>query len=131
MRTRLGSDGSGSGAMVHALAEKRCKDFGTCTQGREGEAKGVLDQGLRLARFTAGSFGGQLQIFSGLSVEALAQLDGGQLVEIACALLASLRLRFESRQGGFVAADPQDLAGDQDRGGAEQQQKPNQVGLWE
>ena len=46
-------------------------------------------------------------------------------------LLASLCLGFEPCEGGFVAADPQDLAGNQDRGGAQQQQKPNQVGLWE
>ena len=25
-----GTDGSGSGQMIHQLAEKRCKDFGTC-----------------------------------------------------------------------------------------------------
>merc|ERR1719387_1932840 len=34
-----GNDGSGDGQMIHQLAEKRCKDFGTCEQGREGEAK--------------------------------------------------------------------------------------------
>merc|ERR1719387_601147 len=34
-----GNDGSGSGQMIHALAEKRCKDFGTCEQVLEGEAK--------------------------------------------------------------------------------------------
>merc|ERR1719428_1093237 len=26
-----GTDGSGSGKMLHALADKRCKNFGTCT----------------------------------------------------------------------------------------------------
>jgi hypothetical protein len=34
-----GTDGSGSGQMIHQLAEKRCKDFGTCCHGREGPAK--------------------------------------------------------------------------------------------
>merc|ERR1719261_1929511 len=34
-----GTDGSGSGQMIHQLAEKRCKDFGTCCDGREGPAK--------------------------------------------------------------------------------------------
>jgi hypothetical protein len=34
-----GADGSGSGAMIHTLAEKRCKDFGTCADGRTGAAK--------------------------------------------------------------------------------------------
>jgi hypothetical protein len=33
-----GADGSGSGAMIHTLAEKRCKDFGTCADGRTGAA---------------------------------------------------------------------------------------------
>ena len=33
-----GVDGSGSGAMVHTLAEKRCADFGTCADGRTGAA---------------------------------------------------------------------------------------------
>merc|ERR1719199_1429069 len=33
-----GTDGSGSGQMIHQLAEKRCKDFGTCENGREGPA---------------------------------------------------------------------------------------------
>jgi hypothetical protein len=33
-----GTDGSGSGAMIHTLAEKRCKDFGTCANGRTGAA---------------------------------------------------------------------------------------------
>jgi hypothetical protein len=33
-----GTDGSGSGAMVHTLAEKRCVDFGTCEGGRSGAA---------------------------------------------------------------------------------------------
>jgi len=34
-----GTDGSGSGQLLHTLAEKRCKDFGTCGNGREGPAK--------------------------------------------------------------------------------------------
>merc|ERR1719321_681725 len=34
-----GTDGSGSGQMIHQLAEKRCKDFGTCCDGIEGPAK--------------------------------------------------------------------------------------------
>merc|ERR1719443_405528 len=34
-----GADGSGTGSMVHALAEKRCQDFGTCTSGITGKAK--------------------------------------------------------------------------------------------
>merc|ERR1719201_3030359 len=34
-----GKDGKGSGQMIHQLAEKRCKDFGTCENGREGPAK--------------------------------------------------------------------------------------------
>jgi hypothetical protein len=33
-----GTDGSGSGAMIHTLAEKRCPDFGTCKDGRTGAA---------------------------------------------------------------------------------------------
>jgi hypothetical protein len=33
-----GTDGSGSGAMMHTLAEKRCQDFGTCDGGRTGKA---------------------------------------------------------------------------------------------
>jgi hypothetical protein len=33
-----GTDGKGSGAMLHTLAEKRCKDFGTCADGRTGAA---------------------------------------------------------------------------------------------
>merc|ERR1719316_2063336 len=33
-----GTDGSGSGAMLHTLAEKRCADFGTCKDGRAGAA---------------------------------------------------------------------------------------------
>merc|ERR1719207_284683 len=44
-----GTDGSGSGQMIHQLAEKRCKDFGTCTDGREGNAKSNLNA-LRVAR---------------------------------------------------------------------------------
>jgi hypothetical protein len=34
-----GADGSGSGQMIHTLAEKRCKDFGTCASGITGAAK--------------------------------------------------------------------------------------------
>merc|ERR1719321_377790 len=34
-----GTDGSGSGQMIHTLAEKRCKDFGTCCDGITGGAK--------------------------------------------------------------------------------------------
>merc|ERR1719387_2349329 len=34
-----GTDGSGSGQMIHQLPEERCKDFGTCCDGREGPAK--------------------------------------------------------------------------------------------
>jgi len=37
-----GTDGSGSGAMVHTLAEKRCADFGTCENGRSGAATANL-----------------------------------------------------------------------------------------
>merc|ERR1719281_1530138 len=33
-----GADGTGTGSMVHALAEKRCQDFGTCTSGITGKA---------------------------------------------------------------------------------------------
>merc|ERR1719174_719607 len=33
-----GTDGSGSGVMMHTLAEKRCQDFGTCDGGRTGKA---------------------------------------------------------------------------------------------
>jgi hypothetical protein len=29
-----GTDGSGSGQLLHTLAEKRCKDFGTCANER-------------------------------------------------------------------------------------------------
>jgi hypothetical protein len=32
------TDGSGSGALMHTLAEKRCADFGTCVTGRTGKA---------------------------------------------------------------------------------------------
>merc|ERR1719271_271399 len=38
-----GTDGSGSGQMIHQLAEKRCKDFGTCTDGRDGNALANLN----------------------------------------------------------------------------------------
>merc|ERR1712224_925255 len=31
-----GTDGSGSGKMIHALADKRCKNYGTCTAKNEG-----------------------------------------------------------------------------------------------
>merc|ERR1719316_2332417 len=34
-----GTDGSGSGQMIHQLAEKRCADFGTCCDGTTGAAK--------------------------------------------------------------------------------------------
>merc|ERR1719389_1577562 len=44
-----GTDGSGSGQMLHTLAEKRCKDFGTCTYGRAGPASANLNA-LRIAR---------------------------------------------------------------------------------
>merc|ERR1719440_2346847 len=44
-----GTDGSGSGQMIHQLAEKRCKDFGTCLNGREGPALANLNA-LRIAR---------------------------------------------------------------------------------
>jgi hypothetical protein len=37
-----GTDGSGSGKLIHALAEKRCADFGTCENGREGPAMANL-----------------------------------------------------------------------------------------
>merc|ERR1719443_79917 len=37
-----GTDGSGSGQMIHQLAEKRCKDFGTCCNGVEGAANANL-----------------------------------------------------------------------------------------
>merc|ERR1712193_305307 len=37
-----GTDGSGSGAMIHTLAEKRCADFGTCKDGRTGAATANL-----------------------------------------------------------------------------------------
>merc|ERR1711985_206873 len=33
-----GTEGSGKGAMIHTLAEKRCADFGTCKDGRVGAA---------------------------------------------------------------------------------------------
>ena len=33
-----GTDGAGSGALLHTLAEKRCADFGTCKDGRVGAA---------------------------------------------------------------------------------------------
>merc|ERR1719272_2164327 len=33
-----GTDGSGKGALVYALAEKRCQNFGTCLQGSSGTA---------------------------------------------------------------------------------------------
>jgi len=33
------TDGSGSGQLLHTLAEKRCKDFGTCCDGITGAAK--------------------------------------------------------------------------------------------
>merc|ERR1719389_1243904 len=44
-----GTDGSGSGQLLHTLAEKRCKDFGTCSNGREGAALANLNA-LRIAR---------------------------------------------------------------------------------
>ena len=33
------ADGAGTGQLLHTLAEKRCKDFGTCENGVEGAAK--------------------------------------------------------------------------------------------
>merc|ERR1719160_2015507 len=33
-----GTDGAGSGVMIHNLAESRCADFGTCANGRSGAA---------------------------------------------------------------------------------------------
>merc|ERR1719161_3069601 len=39
-----GTDGSGSGQLIHTLAEKRCKDFGTCcpSGGAKSNAKALL-----------------------------------------------------------------------------------------
>eukprot|EP00746_Dinoflagellata_sp_MGD_P139134 gnl/MRDRNA2_/MRDRNA2_72644_c0_seq1.p1 gnl/MRDRNA2_/MRDRNA2_72644_c0~~gnl/MRDRNA2_/MRDRNA2_72644_c0_seq1.p1 ORF type:complete len:579 (+),score=129.55 gnl/MRDRNA2_/MRDRNA2_72644_c0_seq1:82-1818(+) len=36
--SKEGTDGSGSGKMIHALADKRCKNFGTCTGAGGGSA---------------------------------------------------------------------------------------------
>lgn len=37
--TLEGEDGSGSGVHLYALAEKRCKNYNTCTEGMKGKAK--------------------------------------------------------------------------------------------
>jgi len=34
-----GSDGSGSGKLLHALADKRCMNYGTCTNDNDGNKK--------------------------------------------------------------------------------------------
>ena len=103
---------------LYGQATENLKLAAKRANGEPSEAQALIENALGFARLSAGAFGGQLQIFSGLAIEALPQLDGGQFVEIAGTLLASLRLGLESCEGGFVAADPQDLAGNQDRGGA-------------
>jgi hypothetical protein len=64
-----GTDGSGSGQMIHQLAEKRCKDFGTCCSGIGGPAKSN-GRALRKTRM------GRNKILSGDCFTVVEDFDG-------------------------------------------------------
>jgi hypothetical protein len=63
-----GVDGSGKGAMIHTLAEKRCADFGTCKDGRVGAAM-ANEKHLELAKK------GRIKILAGDCYSVVGEFD--------------------------------------------------------
>ncbi|WP_363178416.1 hypothetical protein [Vulcanococcus sp.] len=91
---------------------------GVVALGCQRKAQCIFDQRLGFGGFSSGVFARQLQIVDGLAVEPLAQLHGGQLVEVSGRLFTGFARLLQTDQRNFVAPNPQDLACHQHSGTA-------------
>jgi len=96
-----GTDGSGSGKLLHALADKRCSNYGTCTGDSDNDKKAGNSEvnKLILAQFNLG----QAKLLAGKCVEVQAIKD--RIVQLMSVPLVQGALRYAYKVDLLSGAD--------------------------